>query len=57
MAGQHHQCNLHKLEQTLGDGEGQGDLVYCSSWGLEELDMIGRLNNSYSIPNNSYFVF
>ena len=24
MAGQHHQCNEHELEQILGDGEGQG---------------------------------
>ena len=53
----HHRCNGLELGQISGDGEGQGDLVYCSSWGLEELDMIGRLNNSYSIPNNSYFVF
>ena len=26
MAGQHHQCNEHELEQTLGDAEGQGGL-------------------------------
>ena len=24
MAGQHHQCNKHELEQTLGHGKGQG---------------------------------
>ena len=57
MAGRHHWCNLHKLEQTLGDGERQGDLACCSSWGLKELDMIRRLNNNYSTPNSSYFVF
>ena len=25
MAGWHHQCNEHELQQTLGDGEGQAD--------------------------------
>ena len=29
----HHQLNGHKSEQTLGDGEGQGSLACCSSWG------------------------
>ena len=37
----HHQCNEHKLGQTLGDGEGQGGLVCCSPWGHKELDMTG----------------
>ena len=32
MAGQHHQCNERELGQTLGDGEGQGSLAYCSPW-------------------------
>ena len=31
--GWHHQLNGHKSEQTLGDGEGQGSLACCSSWG------------------------
>ena len=26
MTGQHHRCNEHELEQTLGNGEGQGTL-------------------------------
>ena len=46
MAGWCHRCNGHELEQTLGDGEGQGDLACCSQWGREELDMTGELNNS-----------
>ena len=33
MVGWHHWLNGHKFEQTLGDGEGQGSLTYCSSWG------------------------
>ena len=32
-AGGHHRCDEHELGQTLGDGEGQEDLVYCSPWG------------------------
>ena len=27
MAGQHHRLNGHELEQTWGDGEGQGGLT------------------------------
>ena len=28
----------------LGDGDGQGGLTCCSSWGHKELDMTERLN-------------
>ena len=40
----HHQLNGHECEQTLGGGEGQGNLVWCSPWGHKELDMTERLN-------------
>ena len=30
MVGWHHQFNGKEFEQALGDGEGQGNLVYCS---------------------------
>ena len=36
MVGWHHQLNGHEFEQTLGDSEGQGGLVCCSSWGHKE---------------------
>ena len=39
MVGWHHQLNGHEFEQTSGDGEGQGSLVCCSSWGHKESDM------------------
>ena len=39
MVGWHHRFNGHEFEQTSGDGEGQKSLVYCSPWGLKELDM------------------
>ena len=39
MVGWHHQLNGHEFEQTLGDGEGQGNQVGCSSQGHKESDM------------------
>ena len=33
MIGWLHQLTGHELEQTLGNTEGQGSLVCCSSWG------------------------
>ena len=47
--GQHHSCNEHELEQTLGDGEGQGGLVCCSSWGCKEIDTTEQLKNNSPI--------
>jgi len=38
MVGWHHGLNGHEFQQTLGDGEGQGSLACCGSWGLKELD-------------------
>ena len=39
MVGWHQQLNEHKFEQALGDGEGQGSLVHCSTQGPKEWDM------------------
>ena len=47
----HHQINGHEFEQTLGDSEGQGNLVCCSLWGCKELNTTERLNNN----NNNNF--
>ena len=33
IVGWHHQLNGHEFEQTLGDRERHGSLMYCSSWG------------------------
>ena len=44
MLGWHHQLNRHEFEQTLGDGDGQGNLVCCSPWEAE-LDTIWPLND------------
>ena len=46
MVGCHHWLNGHEVEQTLGDGEGQGSLACCSPWGGKELDTTERLNNN-----------
>ena len=34
----HHQLDGHEFKQALEDGEGQGSLVGCSSWGRKESD-------------------
>ena len=44
MAGWHHQLNGHEFEWTPGNGDGQGGLACCDSWGCEELDTTERLN-------------
>ena len=33
----HHELNGLEFEQALGDGEGQGSVVYCSPWGSQRL--------------------
>ena len=37
MVGWHHQLNGHESEQTLGDSEGEGSLVYFSPQSCKEL--------------------
>ena len=37
--GWHHGLNGHEFEQALGDDEGQGGLVCCTTWDRKELDM------------------
>ena len=44
MAGWHHGLDGHESEWILGDGDGQGGLVCCSSWVLKESDMTEWLN-------------
>ena len=44
MVGWHHWLNGHEFVQTLGDGDGQGGLECCDSWGCKESDMNERLN-------------
>ena len=39
MVGWHHRLNGHEFEQMLGDGKGQGRLMYYSPWGCKESDV------------------
>ena len=42
----HHQLDGHELEQSPGDGEGQGSLACCSPWDHKESDTTEQLNNN-----------
>ena len=44
MAGWHHWLNGHESEWTPGDGDGQGGLACCDSWGCKESDTTEWLN-------------
>ena len=44
MAGRHHRLDGREFEGTLGNGDGQGGLVCCDSWGHKEPDTTERLN-------------
>ena len=46
MVGWHHQLSGHEFEQAPADGEGQGSLACCDSWGRKESDTTERLKNS-----------
>ena len=38
IAGWHHRLNGYEFKQTLGAGNGQGGLEFCSPWGPKESD-------------------
>ena len=42
----HQGLSGHEFEETLGDAEGQGSLVFCPSWGHKGSDTTEQLNNS-----------
>ena len=46
MVGWHHWLSGHECEPALGDSEGQGSLVCCSSWGCKESDTTCWLNKN-----------
>ena len=49
MVGWHHWLNGHKFEQTPGDSERQGSLMYCHAWGRKESHTTERLNNNMDL--------
>ena len=46
MVGWHHLLSGHEFEQAQGDGEGQGNLVFCSSRSHKESDTTQQLNDN-----------
>ena len=46
MVGGLHWLNGHEFEQTLGDSEGQGNLVWGSPQGHKKLEATEWLNNN-----------
>ena len=53
MAEWHHRLNGHGLEQTLGDGEGQGSLACCSPWGRKEPDTTEQLTTTTTVKSEN----
>ena len=69
MAGWHHWLNGRESQWTQGDGDGQGGLACCDSWGRKESDMtewliwsdticisldFGQVVSSFCVPSNYY---
>ena len=52
MVGWHHRLNGHEFEQTLGDGDGQGGLVCCSSQDYNKSDMTEQLGKTRNVRTN-----
>ena len=44
MAGWHYRLDGRESEWTQGDGDGQGGLACCDSWGRKQWDTTERLN-------------
>ena len=55
MAGWYHWLDACEFEWTLGNGDGQGGLASCNSWGHKESDMTEQLNwtdlSTYFVKN------
>ena len=56
MAGWHHRLNGREFEWTPGDGDRQGGLACCDSWGRKESDTTERLNWTESFTINVTFM-
>ena len=53
MVGCYHWLNGDELEQTPGDGDGQGSQVCCTPWGHKELGITEWLNNRTTLVAKS----
>ena len=47
----HHRLNGREFEQTLGDSEGQGSLVCCSSWVTVRHDLATEQQMAYDVEH------
>ena len=47
MVEPYHRLDGHRLGRTVGVGDGQGCLAFCSPWGHKELDMTEQLNKTH----------
>ena len=58
MAGWHHRLDGREFEWTQGDGNGQGGLVCCNSWGHKEMDMTEWLKGTEVLvpPQGTYII-
>ena len=52
MVGQHLLLNGHKIKQTPGDSEGQGNLAFFSPWGCKQSDTTEKLTTATIIKGN-----
>ena len=56
MVGFHHRLNGDEFEVSLGVGDGQGGLVWCSPWGGKEFDTTEQLNWTVLCSRTSLFI-
>ena len=54
MAGWHHRLYGREFEWAPGDGDGQGGLACCNSWGCKESDTTERLNWTEQVKSLIY---
>ena len=57
MVGWHHGLNGHEFKQTLGDSEGQGSLVCCSSWVTKSRTRLSDWTTAIHMWDHMVFVF
>ena len=57
IVGWHHPVNGHEFEQSLGNGEGQGSLACCHTWGCKESDMTEQLKNNNANKMRGWWCF
>ena len=57
MVGWHHQLSGHEFKQNLGDTDGQGSLVCCSSWVTKSRTRLSDWTTAIHMWDHTAFVF